>query len=202
MIRQLQAGEALPLGEPKRYRSGSGYVRLRWQVSPMLLVEVYEHRLVTGTVGQPVEVHHKNGIRDDNRLENLEVLTPSEHRRKHATFPCQEASDLYSDGWSTLRLAEHFGIDPSAISRGLRRAGYLLRDSGCGKRIAVSKETRDIIRSRHNSGWRVPPIAREAGLTDIVVRRILRELGLKPHRAGRYRLDEAEKGYVTVTEAA
>ena len=49
---------------------------------------VMEHRLVVervlGRILEPGEVvHHINGIPDDNRAENLQVMTVSEHRRIH-----------------------------------------------------------------------------------------------------------------------
>ena len=49
----------------------------------------YEHRLVMqhhlGRELEPDEhVHHINGDRADNRIENLEILTKSAHHRSHA----------------------------------------------------------------------------------------------------------------------
>jgi hypothetical protein len=45
---------------------------------------VFEHRLIVETwlkryLTPDEHVHHINGIKDDNRLENLEVMTNSEH---------------------------------------------------------------------------------------------------------------------------
>ena len=50
----------------------------------------YEHQLVAEQMlgrrlAKGEVVHHRNGIRTDNRPENLEVTTASEHARHHAS---------------------------------------------------------------------------------------------------------------------
>jgi hypothetical protein len=77
-------------GAERRLRH-DGYVEVWRPGHPLASVTGYvsEHRLVAWDAGllivpnSSVHVHHKNGIKTDNRLENLEVMTGSEHNRHH-----------------------------------------------------------------------------------------------------------------------
>jgi hypothetical protein len=72
-----------------RVKDKFGYIQIWKPEHPNAKIAgyIHEHRLVMSeSLGRPLEsweyVHHKNGIKDDNRLENLELLVQKVHRGK------------------------------------------------------------------------------------------------------------------------
>lgn len=124
-IRQLRRGEPIPEGQPARYRSDKGYIRLRWKVGVYSYVETYEHRIVSGFVGE--HTHHKNEVKDDNRRENLAPLSRLEHAAEHSRVDFKEAAALYASGWSLPRLAKKYGVGNVTVMRFLKRRGVKMR---------------------------------------------------------------------------
>ena len=83
-----------------RIKDKKGYILLYKPEHPNAVVGrthgyVYEHRFVMAEhLGRALTskefVHHKNAIKDDNRLENLELLTHNVHRGKVECPHCRK----------------------------------------------------------------------------------------------------------------
>lgn len=190
--RSLKPGEPIPGGRPNRYRTNQGYIRWRWLVGPGRYIECFEHRVI---MGNPIGVvHHKNHVRDDNRPENLEVMSHSAHSRMHHPRKLHKSTAVkaYVEwGWQSTDIARVFGVATSQVSDRLAEAGVLIRQHGAWKRVDVDEEA---VRVRHMAGCRAPKIAADLGVTPIVIRRVIRELGLTPHPVGRSRQFDTSYG--------
>lgn len=111
----------------------------------------FAHRLAFesffGAIPEGQQIYHKNGDKRDNRLENLEAVTPSQNtlhgfrvlgrkpvlnphqgstngRAKLSEAQAREVFKLRSLGWSQQRIADRFDVDQTSISRILLGKGW------------------------------------------------------------------------------
>lgn len=112
--REISSGYVHILKPDHPFSNNRGYIR--------------EHRLVIenhiGRYLQPFEVvHHINGIKDDNRLENLELIdSHSEHMKQHLAERLKGHEYTYV---TCFVCGTQFRTKPSAIKRG--RSKYCSR---------------------------------------------------------------------------
>lgn len=134
-------------GKPILGRNGSGYVRIRTptgkDVGPA-------HRLLWESVHGPIpdglQINHKNGIKHDNRIENLELVTPSENalhafatglmsaageNNGRAKLTVDQARAIRSSTESTASLVRAYGVSKTTIKD--IRSGQRWPDSAVAK---------------------------------------------------------------------
>lgn len=128
------------LGRELSPYNNSGYLAIQL-INPDGIRKSYlMHRLVyithRGPIVKPLQVNHKNGIKTDNRLENLELMTPSEnlyhayrelkcnrargervHTYKLTVLQLQALNDLLKLGYSQRKIGDIFNISQSAVSQ-------------------------------------------------------------------------------------
>ena len=157
-IRTLRHGEKIPDGPPRRYPNRDGYIRLRWTIAPNQQVEVLEHRVVDGVVVGHQAVHHRNHVTHDNRPENLEPLTNSEHARRHnLSFDVDAAAEMYRSGSTTIDIGAALGVDPSNVYRQLVRHGVQMRRGPTRLASTIAKRQASMVRR-----WSDPAAREEA----------------------------------------
>lgn len=83
-LRRTSASRGAVVGRILRPCRRNGYVGYSLTVNGRSRYPRYAHRLVAdaflGPIPKGMQVNHKNGIRDDCRLENLEIVTNAENR--------------------------------------------------------------------------------------------------------------------------
>jgi HNH endonuclease len=140
-IRTLKPGERVPDGAPRRHPSDHGYIRLRWKVGTKAYVETYEHRVIDGRVTTEEHVHHVNGVRTDNRPENLRPMSAEDHSVVHGDpVWWVRAARLYTSGLSTYQVGKRLTRDPASVYRALVKMGVPLRKEA---RIAIPRHERE-----------------------------------------------------------
>ena len=107
-------GENHPAWTGGKIKNDKGYIKILAPNHPKNIYGYYfEHRIIMEKhIGRYLEsnedVHHINGIKDDNRIENLEILTDSNHSKltyqtiKHKLSKRKMSKEHYKINWIML----------------------------------------------------------------------------------------------------
>lgn len=152
-VRRVNPGCGTRPGLVMKLRRSKGYERLTVSVHGKQSSRSV-HRMVAeaflGEIPGDMEINHKNGIKHDNRIENLEICTRSYnvvHAHQVLNIPqnplpsskgeangraklneacCTAIFKLYASGWPQQKIADLFEVAQPNISRVLAGKTYFL----------------------------------------------------------------------------
>lgn len=131
-------------GHEHWWRSQSGYINGRVWIDGRWL-HYKQHRWVMELhlgrkIGKDEDVHHLNGVRDDNRIENLEVISKREHGRISSLHGLETGANRRGSNSPQAKLTESI----VAEILGLKVGGA--SNASLAKRFGVSSTTiKDIV---------------------------------------------------------
>jgi len=182
--RRLRPHEPVPTEPPTISKlTTDGYWEYFWKTGTATYVRALAHRCIGGRYTDAEVIHHINENKLDNRPENLQPMTRSEHAHHHLVpdFEWEDAMARYEAGENTTVIGASMGVHPATLSRGFRKRGLTMRHPTPNKRDDIT----EIVLRRHREGLRPGAIGKELGLSRSPVDRILREHGIPPYRPGR-----------------
>lgn len=130
-----QRGDKNPRWQGARIINPKGYALLWMPKHPRAdrNGRVFEHIVVAEKMlGRPIRVgepvHHENDKKDDNRPENLSVMSHKKHLGLHLKITgLEDVPGLYRSGLSIREIAERKGINRFPVKRVLLEHGVHLR---------------------------------------------------------------------------
>lgn len=97
------------VGELKWRQNKRGYIYATTYTDGLQRTVLQHRHFMEAHIGRPLlrdeVVHHKNGVRHDNRIENLELMTPSHHIRTHHSQWRQERAKTRKPRQGRIREA-------------------------------------------------------------------------------------------------
>jgi hypothetical protein len=106
---------SLPVGSKRLHKSGNGLVYVQVKTAEPNKWD-YEHRVVANAP-KGVHVHHINENTQDNRIENLRLVTPQEHRDAHVVTTWAKKYTCCTTCGTTEKRHLSFGLCTTCYQR-------------------------------------------------------------------------------------